>query len=47
MNFFKDHKPQGVGWTDIPSYIQYQAKKYYMTEAGMNSIEANQWMRNV
>lgn len=47
MNFFKDHKPQGVGWTDIPSYIQYQAKKYYMAEAGMNSIEANKWMRSV
>jgi len=47
MSFFKDHKPQGVGWTDIPAYIQYQAKKYYMAEAGMNSTEANQWMKEL
>jgi len=45
LSFFKDHKPQGVGWTDIPSYIQYDAKKYYMSEAGMTSHEANAWMR--
>ena len=45
MSFFKDHKPQGVGWTDIPSFIQYEAKKYYMDKGGMNSVEANQWMR--
>ena len=45
MSFFKDHPPQGVGWTDIPSYIQYHAKKYYMTEGGMNSVEANMWMK--
>lgn len=45
MSFFKDHPPQGVGWTDIPSYVQYEAKKYYMDSAGMNSVEANMWMR--
>ena len=47
MNFFKDHKPQGVGWTDIPAYIQYEARKYYVAEAGMSLIEANSWMKGI
>ena len=45
MTFFKDHQPQGVGWTDIPAYIQYEARKYYMAEAGMTIHQANMWMR--
>jgi len=45
MTFFKDHPPQGVGWTDIPSYIQYEAKKYYMANADMNNYEAMMHMR--
>ena len=45
LTFFKDHPPQGVGWTDIPSFVQYEAKKYYMSEAGMDGHEATQWMR--
>ena len=46
MNFFKDHKPQGVGWTDVPSYIQYEARKYYQSEAGMSLVEANNWIKD-
>ena len=45
MNFFKDHPPQGVGWTDVPAYIQYEARKYFMKEAGMTIHEANMWMK--
>lgn len=45
MSFFKDHKPQGLGWTDIPSYIQYEARKYYVAEAGMSIKEANLWIK--
>ena len=45
MSFFKDHPPQGVGWTDIPAFIVYEAKKYYVAEAGMNGHEAMQWMK--
>jgi hypothetical protein len=46
MSFFKDHKPQGLGWTDIPSYIQYEARKYYVAEAGMSIKEANLWIKD-
>ena len=45
MNFFKAHPPQGVGWTDVPAYIQYEARKYFMDEAGMTIHQANMWMR--
>ena len=45
INFFKDHPPQGVGWTDIPSYLQYEAIKYYTANAGMSKYEAQQWIR--
>jgi len=45
MNFFKDHPPKGVGWTDIPAFVQYEAKKYYMSKANMSSNEAQLWMK--
>ena len=45
LTFFKDHPPQGVGWTDIPAFVQYEAKKYYMSEGGMDGHEAIEWMK--
>jgi len=40
MDFFRNQK-----LSDIPAFVKYEAKKYYMKEASMTSDEANNWIR--
>ncbi len=45
ITFFEDNPPRGISFSDVPAFIQYEAKKYYIKEAGMTPHDASQWIK--